>query len=297
MAPILHIDPDRHTEQIGKPLSGWRLKAYTIIFEAETPAGRRFDLMLLLLILLSVAVVFADSVKELHNQHGAQFKMLEWSFTLIFTAEYILRLLCVRHPLRYATSFFGIVDFLSILPTYLALIFPELHALIDVRLLRLLRIFRILGLSAYSHEYYSLLYAIRASARKITIFISFVLIVAVIMGTVMYLVENDINDKFPNIPTSIYWAITTMTTVGYGDVTPATGIGRLIATIMMLMGWGTLAVPTGIVTVEMSNARDKRLNITTRTCTNCMTEGHLPDAHYCMHCGEKLTSAESGIAS
>lgn len=235
MTPILNIDPDQRTEQIGKPLSGWRLKVYTIIFEAETPAGRRFDLALLIMILLSVMVVFADSVQELHEQHGAQFKLLEWAFTLVFTAEYILRLLCVRHPLRYATSFFGIVDFLSILPTYLALIFPELHALIDVRLLRLLRIFRILGLSAYSHEYYSLIYAIRASARKIIIFISFVLIVAVIMGTVMYLVESPHNDKFANIPTSIYWAITTVTTVGYGDVTPATGLGRLIATLMMLM--------------------------------------------------------------
>lgn len=297
MTPILNIDPDQRTEQIGKPLSGWRLKAYTIIFEAETPAGRRFDLALLIMILLSVMVVFADSVQELHEQHGAQFKLLEWAFTLVFTAEYILRLLCVRHPLRYATSFFGIVDFLSILPTYLALIFPELHALIDVRLLRLLRIFRILGLSAYSHEYYSLIYAIRASARKIIIFISFVLIVAVIMGTVMYLVESPHNDKFANIPTSIYWAITTVTTVGYGDVTPATGLGRLIATLMMLMGWGTLAVPTGIVTVEMSNARGKKLEITTRTCANCMTEGHLPDANYCMHCGEKLTPAKADAAS
>ena len=278
----------QQAQSTDKPLNGWRLKLYNIIFEAETPAGRRFDLALLVLILLSVAVVFADSVQELRDQYGNQFKLLEWAFTLIFTVEYIIRLLCVRHPLRYATSFFGIVDFLSILPTYLALIFPELHSLIDVRLLRLLRIFRILGLSAYSHEYYSLIYAIRASARKITIFISFVLIVAVIMGTVMYLVESPHNDKYPNIPTAIYWAITTMTTVGYGDVTPSTGLGRLNATLMMLMGWGTLAVPTGIVTVEMSNARGKKLEITTRTCANCMTEGHLPDANYCMHCGEAL---------
>ena len=297
MAPILNIDPDQQTKQIGKPLNGWRLKAYTIIFEAETRAGRRFDLALLVMILLSVVVVFADSVQNLNQQYGSQFKLLEWAFTLIFTAEYIVRLLCVRHPLRYATSFFGIVDFLSILPTYLALIFPELHALIDVRLLRLLRIFRILGLSAYSQEYYSLIYAIRASSRKIIIFISFVLIVAVIMGTVMYLVESPHNDKFSNIPTAIYWAITTMTTVGYGDVTPSTGLGRFIATLMMLMGWGTLAVPTGIVTVEMSNARGKKLEITTRTCTHCLTEGHLPDANYCMHCGEQLMPTEAAATN
>lgn len=296
MRPILNIDPDRQSERIGKPLSSWRLRAYTIIFEAETPAGRRFDLALLLLILLSVAVVFADSVTRLHDQYSVTFRLLEWVFTLLFTVEYFIRLMCVRYPLRYATSFFGIVDLLSIMPTYLALLFPEMHSLIDVRLLRLLRIFRILGLSAYSHEYYTLIYAIRSSARKIVIFISFVLIVTVIMGTIMFVVEGKENG-FTSIPTSIYWAITTMTTVGYGDISPSTAVGRLIASLMMLMGWGTLAVPTGIVTVELGQAKGRRRSVSTRTCSACMAEGHLPDAAYCMQCGEKLTSAESEIAN
>ena len=266
-------------------------KAYTIIFEAETPLGRQFDLLLLIFILLSVAVVFADSVESLNLAYGQQFRRLEWLFTLLFTCEYLIRLLCVRHPLRYATSFFGIVDLLSILPTYLALLLPEMHSLIDVRLLRLLRIFRILGLSAYSHEYYALIYAIRSSARKIIIFISFVMIVTVIMGTIMYLVEGRENG-YTSIPTAVYWAITTMTTVGYGDISPSTPLGRLIASFMMLMGWGTLAVPTGIVTVELGHAKSHKNRPMSRTCPGCMTEGHLPDARYCRQCGEALPSEE-----
>ena len=293
---MLNIDPDKQAAGIGKPLIGWRQKAYTIIFEAETPLGRQFDLLLLIFILLSVAVVFADSVESLNLAYGQQFRLLEWLFTILFTCEYLIRLLCVRHPLRYATSFFGIVDLLSILPTYLALLLPEMHSLIDVPLLRLLRIFRILGLSAYSHEYYALIYAIRSSARKIIIFISFVMIVTVIMGTIMYLVEGRENG-YTSIPTSVYWAITTMTTVGYGDISPATPLGRLIASFMMLMGWGTLAVPTGIVTVELGHAKNHKNRPMSRTCPSCMTEGHLPDARYCMQCGEALPDEEHAAPS
>jgi voltage-gated potassium channel len=272
---------------LGKPLDGWRLKAYTVIFEADTRAGRWFDIGLLVVILLSVAVVFADSVDPLHEAHGELFRRLELGFTAVFTLEYLLRLACVRHPLRYARSFFGVVDLLSVLPTYLAIFFPGLHALIDVRVLRLLRVFRIFGLSAYVNEYSSLVLAIRYSARKILIFLSFVLIVTVIMGTVMYVVEGRENG-FTSIPTSIYWAVTTMTTVGYGDISPVTTLGRLIATVMMLVGWGTLAVPTGIVTVEMSQLRKQRDSATTRSCHACLSEGHTADALFCMHCGEKL---------
>lgn len=280
-------------EQLGKPLDGWRLKAYTIIFEADTRAGRVFDVSLLLLIVLSVAVVFADSVGHLHARHGAIFRALELGFTLIFTVEYLVRLACVRHPVRYARSFFGVVDLLSVLPTYLAFVFPGLHALIDVRVLRLLRIFRIFGLSAYVSEYRSLALAIRNSARKILIFLSFVVIVTIIMGTVMFMVEGQ-EHGFTSIPTSIYWAVTTMTTVGYGDISPETALGRLIATLMMLVGWGTLAVPTGIVTVEMGHARRVHASATTRSCQACLTEGHLPDAVFCMHCGERLPAYQQG---
>lgn len=284
---MLSIDPDTTRQQVGKPLSGWRLRVYTVIFEADTRAGRMFDIGLLLLILCSVAVVFADSVAELHQAYGDTFKVLEWMFTGLFTLEYLLRLACVQHPTRYARSFFGVVDLLSVLPTYLALLFPGLHALIDVRILRLLRIFRIFGLSAYVHEYYSLLMAIRQSGRKILIFLSFVVVVTVIMGTIMFVVEGPDNG-FTSIPTSIYWAITTMTTVGFGDITPKTGLGRFITSLMMLIGWGTLAVPTGIVTVELGNIKKHKEHATTRSCQACLTQGHLPDAMFCMHCGVKL---------
>lgn len=277
----------------GKPLDGWRLRAYTIIFEADTRAGRLFDVVLLLLILLSVAVVFADSVGDLHARHGERFHALEIGFTLVFSVEYLVRLACVRHPARYARSFFGVVDLLSVLPTYLAFIFPGLHALIDVRVLRLLRIFRIFGLSAYVSEYHSLALAIRNSARKILIFLSVVIVVTIIMGTVMFMVEGP-EHGFTSIPTSIYWAVTTMTTVGYGDISPQTALGRLIATFMMLVGWGTLAVPTGIVTVEIGHARMLRDSATTRSCQACLTEGHMPDAVFCMHCGERLPTYQQG---
>ncbi|TDR32040.1 ion transporter [Hydromonas duriensis] len=284
---ILNINPDKQIKRIGKPLSGWRLRVYTIIFEADTRAGRIFDLSLLLMIMLSVAVVFAESVKSIDARYGAWFNALEWFFTIVFTIEYILRLTCIRHPIRYANSFFGVVDLLSILPTYLAFFIPGSHMLANIRVLRLLRIFRVLGLSAYVREYYALVTAIRSSGRKIFIFLSFVVILTIIMGTIMYIVEGE-ESGFSSIPTSIYWAITTMTTVGYGDISPASNLGRFIASIMMLAGWGILAVPTGIVTVEMGNIKRFRQKPTTRTCHECLTEGHLPEAKFCMNCGSEL---------
>lgn len=274
---------------LGKPLSGWRLRLYTIIFEADTVAGRRFDVLLILAILVSVGVVMADSVQHLSARYGEVFNGLEWVFTLVFTIEYIARLACVRHPWRYATSFFGVIDLLAVLPTYLALFFPELYALIDVRVLRLLRVFRIFKLAAYVAEYQTLAAALAASRRKILVFLSGVLMLVLILGTVMYVVEGPGNG-FTSIPTSVYWAITTLTTVGFGDITPKTDLGRLIASFMMLMGWGTLAVPTGIVTAEMAAQRAGRRppRPTTRTCHECLTEGHALDAAYCYRCGAKL---------
>ncbi len=272
---------------LGKPLSGWRLRLYIIIFEADTRAGRAFDQVLLAVILLSVVVVLADSVRSLSERIHAVFVVMEWAFTLMFTLEYVARLSCVRHPWRYATSFFGIVDLVAILPTYLALLFPELHALIDVRILRLLRVFRVFKLVAYVTEYQQLGRALVASRRKILVFLSAVLMIVLIMGTLMYVVEGPENG-FTSVPTSVYWAITTMTTVGFGDITPKTDIGRLISSMMMLLGWGTLAVPTGIVTAEMTAHRMHRTP-TTRTCHECLTEGHAADARFCMHCGARLT--------
>jgi voltage-gated potassium channel len=273
-------------DHLGKPLHGWRLKLYTIIFEADTRAGQWFDRWLIALILASVAVVMADSVPSLGARFSHILGTLEWIFTILFTLEYLARLACVRHPARYARSFFGVVDLLSVLPTYLALLLPGAHVLADVRVLRLLRIFRIFKLTAYVSEYQTLVSALVASRRKIMVFLSVVLMIVLIMGTLMYLVEGP-EHGFSSIPTSVYWAITTMTTVGFGDITPRTDLGRMIASLMMLLGWGTLAVPTGIVTSEMTAQRQSRA-ITTRTCHECLTEGHSPEARHCLHCGAKL---------
>ena len=270
----------------GKPLEGWRLRLYTVIFEADTPAGRLFDQALIVAILLSVVVVLADSVQSLNARLHGEFLVIEWFFTLLFTAEYVARLACVRHPWRYATSFFGVVDLLSVLPTYLAFFLPEAHLLLDVRILRLLRIFRVLKLTAYVWEYQALGRALLASRRKILVFLSGVLMVVLIMGTLMYVIEGP-EHGFTSIPIGVYWAITTMTTVGFGDITPKTDVGRLLSSVMMLVGWGTLAVPTGIVSSEMTARRLLRAP-TTRTCHECLTEGHQPEANFCSHCGAGL---------
>jgi voltage-gated potassium channel len=278
----------KNQDMLGKPLAGWRLRLYTVIFEADTRAGRLFDQCLIALILASIAVVVMDSMQSISASQRQIFTGMEWFFTLLFTAEYIARLACVRHPWRYARSFYGVVDILALLPTYVALLVPEVQALIDVRVLRLLRGFRIFKLTAYLSEYQSLGMALAASRRKIMVFLSAVLMIVLVMGTLMYVVEGPANG-FTSIPTSVYWAITTMTTVGFGDITPKTDLGRLIASAMMLLGWGTLAVPTGIVTAEMT-ARRFGAEPTTRTCHECLTEGHLTDARFCHHCGARLSS-------
>ncbi len=280
------IDQLSSAEDLGKPLSGWRLRLYTIIFAADTVAGRRFDQGLIVLILFSVAIVMADSVQVIHEAMRLPFNILEWTFTLLFTLEYAARLACVKHPWRYALSFFGIVDLLALLPTWLAIFWPEAHALLDVRILRLLRVFRILKLAAFIDEYQTLGRALHASRRKILVFLSFVMMIVVVLGSLMYVVEGPKNG-FSSVPTSIYWAITTLTTVGFGDITPKTDIGRLISSVMMLLGWGTLAVPTGIVTSELT-AQRMSIKPTTRTCHECLSEGHQPEAKYCQYCGAVL---------
>ncbi|WP_348756377.1 ion transporter [uncultured Aquincola sp.] len=288
--------PPRTDAGWGRPLGGWRLRLYTVIFEADTRAGRLFDLALVWLILASVAVVMLDSFEHIHAQWGPVLGVLEWLFTVVFTLEYLARLACVHRPLRYARSFFGVIDLLAVLPTWLALFLPGLHALIDVRLLRLLRLFRILKLAEYVDEYAALLSALAASRRKIMVFLSFVMLVVVVMGTILYVVEGPANG-FANIPVSVYWAISTMTTVGFGDITPKTGLGRFIASVMMLVGWGTLAVPTGIVGAEFTALRmgHRRLP-TTRTCPACLSEGHAPQARYCSDCGAPLPPYARGSA-
>ncbi|MEO8408215.1 MAG: ion transporter [Oxalobacteraceae bacterium] len=278
----------RTVEKFGKPDSGLRLRLYTIIFEADTRAGWRFDVLLIIAIVLSILVVIADSMNPASKNYSLVLNGLEWMFTILFTIEYLTRLACVRHPWRYATSFFGVVDLLSILPTYVALIFPEIVVLLDVRILRLLRIFRIFKLTLYVTEYSALGEALRASRRKILIFISFVVMLILVLGTVMYVVEGPSNG-YTSIPVAMYWAVVTMTTVGYGDLTPQTDLGKLIASMMMLLGWGTLAVPTGIVTSEMAAQRlSQHPATTTRTCAACLSEGHAANAKFCKDCGTAL---------
>jgi voltage-gated potassium channel len=281
--------PPKPQSGLDKPPPGWRLTLYTVVFEADTRAGRLFDQVLIFVILFSIAVVMADSVQALHALYGPVFTVLEWFFTLLFTAEYIARLLCVRRPLQYARSFFGIIDLMAVLPTYLALFFPGLHALIDVRVLRLLRVFRIFKLTAYVTEFKTLAGALAASRRKIMVFLSAVMMLVLVMGTVMYVVEGPTHG-FTSIPTSIYWAISTVTTVGFGDITPKTDLGRFISSFMMLLGWGILAVPTGIVTAEMAAQRQtQQVTLPTpRSCPDCGREGHAAGANFCLNCGAKL---------
>jgi voltage-gated potassium channel len=282
------IPQDQAASRFGRPLAGWRLKLFSIIFESDTRAGRMFDLALIWLILGSVGVVMLDSFEALHARWGAAFTALEWVFTLLFTAEYFARLACVQRPLRYARSVFGVIDVLAVVPTWAALFVPGLAALMDVRLLRLLRLFRILKLTEYVEEYGALGRALMASRRKIFVFLSFVLLVVIVMGTVMYVVEGPANG-FANVPVSVYWAISTMTTVGFGDITPKTGLGRFIASVMMLIGWGTLAVPTGIVSAEFTAQRMRPAGRrSTRTCPACLSEGHEAGARFCSDCGARL---------
>ena len=270
---------------------GWRDRIYTIIFEADTLAGRRFDSILLLIIMLSVATVIIDSVVAIRAKDYIGLNILEWLFTLFFTIEYILRLLCVKQPLRYALGWFGIIDLISILPTYLAVIFPEFHFLIDVRLLRMLRVFRILKIPRYFDESQVLWSALQNSRHKILIFLGTVVIMSVILGTIMYIVEGP-EHGFTSIPVGMYWSIVTLTTTGYGDIHPQTPLGQLITSFAMLMGYGIIALPTGIIGIELAMTMLKTTT-TNRQCDFCLTQGHEADAMFCKNCGEKLSPYQS----
>jgi voltage-gated potassium channel len=274
----------------GRPESGWRQELYDIIFEADTPAGLFFDIALVVAILASILVVVLDSVPWISGDYDIVMYSLEWMFTLLFTAEYVLRLVCVRRPLQYASSFFGVIDLMSVLPTYLSLLVPGSAALLDIRILRLLRVFRIFKLTLYIEEYTRLSEALVASRRKILVFLSVVMMAILILGTVMYVVEGP-EHGYTSIPVAMYWATVTMTTVGYGDITPHTPLGKAIASFMMLLGWGILAVPTGIVTAEMTSAGLARLAQAaagSRRCPSCGTDGHQPEARFCKDCGAGL---------
>lgn len=281
-----HIMPANTTNTSGQPQTSWQERLHTIVYESNTTAGKAFDVVLLILITGSILVVMLDSMDEWEQRFGQLFSTLEWIFTILFTIEYILRLISIRKPLHYVTSFLGIIDLLAIVPSYLNVMFAGANYLLVFRSLRLLRVFRIFKLTRFVNEMQFLRTAIRGSLRKIGIFILFVLILVIILGSVMYLVEGR-NNGFTSIPQSIYWAIVTITTVGYGDISPVTPLGKLVASIIMLLGYGIIAVPTGIITHEMSLAiHDKTPH--TSVCPVCGSESHDSDAVYCKHCGAKL---------
>jgi len=264
----------------------WQEKIHEIVYEADTPAGKMFDIVLLWAIFISISIVMLESVESIRLIYGSELEILEWSFTILFSIEYILRLVSIEIPRKYAFSFYGIVDLLSLLPTFLSLFIAGSHSLVVIRSLRLLRVFRILKLAHFLGEAKGLADALKASKAKIIVFLFAVLSVTFILGTIMYLIETP-ESGFTSIPRSIYWAIVTLTTVGYGDIAPQTVLGQFIASIIMIIGYAVIAVPTGIVSSEIIKPGDTKL-VSTQACKNCSMEGHDTDAEYCKYCGEKL---------
>lgn len=262
-----------------------RQKLHEVIFEAETPLGKFFDLLLIVAILASIVVVMLESVSSLDQKYGKLFDTLEWIFTILFTLEYIARIISLKKPVYYIKSFYGVIDLLSILPTYLSLLFTGTQVMMVLRVLRLLRIFRVLKLVRFLSEANKLFSALKSSMPKIIVFLVSVVCINLIVGTIMYIIEGGENG-FDSIPRSIYWSIVTMTTVGYGDIAPVTIVGQTLASFIMILGYGIIAVPTGIVTSEIHRAKAKK--ISTEVCPSCGSEGHEADAKYCKYCGSKM---------
>ncbi len=266
-------------------------RMHEIIFEADTPAGKLFDTLLLIFIAASVLVVILESVPRLQQQYAELFARLEWGFTIIFTIEYLLRLYSVYRPWKYARSFFGIVDLLAVLPTYLALFLPAAQYFLIIRALRLIRIFRIFKMARFISGSDAILRALKASRAKIVVFLTFVSLIVIIVGALMYLIEGGSNERFSSIPRGIYWAIVTLTTVGYGDITPTTNLGQFVSAVVMIMGYAVIAVPTGIVSAEFVSDYQKT-KVNTQACRYCGLEGHDNDATFCKYCGERLNPEE-----
>lgn len=267
---------------------GWRDRAFEVIFGHETPAGRGFDIALIVTILASVLVAMLDSVAGVHQAWGSTFYLLEWGFTLVFTVEYVARLLVVARPLRYARSFFGIIDLLAVLPTWLSLLFPGMQYLLVVRILRILRVFRVLRLARYVSEAGLLVDAMHRSGRKIFVFLCAILTIVTVFGALMYVVEGPAHG-FKSIPAGVYWAIVTVGTVGFGDLAPETAGGRFLASVLILIGYGIIAVPTGIYTAELASGLRRRHDA--RRCPHCGMRGHEDDAGWCRGCGGELPAA------
>ncbi|WP_299527423.1 ion transporter [uncultured Lutibacter sp.] len=264
----------------------WKSKLHDIIYEADTPAGKWFDIILILVILISILLVTLESVESIDKGYHDFLNIAEWVITILFSIEYVARIITIKKPSSYIFSFYGIIDFLATIPKYLSLIFIGTHALVALRALRLLRVFRILKLTRYLGASGSLISALKASRIKIFVFLFSVMVITIILGTVMYLIEGPENG-FTNIPHSMYWAIVTLTTVGYGDLAPHTPFGQFIASLVMILGYGIIAVPTGIVTSEMTK-QDTKIHTNTQSCSNCLSDKHMDNAAFCHKCGEKL---------
>ena len=270
----------------GEMLSPWRESLNTVIFGSETPMGKAFDVVLSISIVLSVIVIMLDSVEAIQIRYAQALYIIEWLFTLLFTLEYGLRLISVRRPWLYFKSFFGLVDLISILPSYLILLFPGTQAMLAIRILRLLRVFRILKLSAYMDEADIMMAALHKSSRKIMVFLYAVFMLVIVFGSLVYVVESR-EAGFTSIPRSVYWAIVTLTTVGYGDISPQTPLGQLLASAIMIMGYGIIAVPTGIYSAELIRTYTAG-KVRNDACPACGQTGHDFDADYCKHCGHAL---------
>lgn len=282
--------PSPSSPQLGH--AGWRGRLHTVIFEADTPGGKLFDVALLIAILISVLAVMLESVAEIRRTYETPLRIIEWVLTVLFTVEYVLRIVCTRKPLRYVFSFYGIIDLLAVLPTYLGLMLPTgadngrgSRSLLIIRALRLLRIFRVFKLGRFLSEASALRQALWASRQKIIVFLATILVVVCIMGAAMHLIEGP-EAGFTSIPTSMYWAIVTMTTVGYGDIAPQTPLGKMLASIMMVIGYSMIIVPTGIIGTEIARATSKP--VSTQVCPTCSREGHDADAKHCKFCGARL---------
>ena len=275
-----------------KPLKPWKKRIHTIIFEADTPAGKLFDVLLLIAIVISTIAVMLETVKEVGIPYAKELEILEWVITIFFTLEYIARIVSVGNPMKYIFSFYGVIDLLSILPTFVGVFIADANTLRVVRVIRLLRVFRIFKLGRYIREAEMLGKALKESRGKIIVFFGVVISICILMGTVMYIIEGGLprekGEGFTSIPRSIYWAIVTMTTVGYGDISPTTPLGQTISSFIMILGYSILAVPTGIISVEFGNNLKKEAEVSRKACDNCAREGHDIDAKYCKYCGGQL---------
>ena len=292
---VFNMLPDRHDvlQDNNKPLEkgSLRERIYIIIFQSNTPAGKLFDVLLFVAIALNIALLMLESVESIASKWGNTFRILDYFFLVLFSIEYLLRLYCVRVPKRYAKSFYGVVDLLAILPSYLEFFYPQWHMLMIIRSFRLLRIFRIFRMVKFLDESRNLMFALIRSSRKIFIFLFFVILLTIFLGSLMYVVEFEKNSGFSSIPQSIYWAIVTITTVGYGDVAPVTALGKVIASFIMILGYSIIAVPTGIMTASVAGeARRKTVDV---KCPRCGAGNHSYDAMYCKKCGENLTAHET----